>query len=65
MRRLTMEVLWVSLQKTIRTTAMFLLLLTGGIFSSYLLTRLGIPQAVSDFMTNLPLPPGRSWSSST
>ena len=49
--------LWVSLQKTIRTTAMFLLLLTGGIFSSYLMARLGIPQAVSDFMTNLPLPP--------
>ena len=57
MRRLTMEVLWISLQKTIRTTAMFLLLLTGGIFSSYLLARLGIPQAVSDVMTNLPLPP--------
>jgi C4-dicarboxylate transporter DctM subunit len=31
-------------------------LLTGGIFSSYLLTRLGIPQAVSEVMTNLPLP---------
>ena len=57
MRRLTMEVLWVSLQKTIRTTAMFLLLLTGGTFSSYLMARLGIPQAVSDFMTGLPLPP--------
>ena len=57
MRRLTMEVLWISLQKTIRTTAMFLLLLTGGVFSSYLMARLGIPQAVSDFMTNLPLPP--------
>jgi C4-dicarboxylate transporter DctM subunit len=57
MRRLNMQVLWVSLQKTIRTTAMFLLLLTGGIFSSYLLARLGIPQAVSDAMTNLPLPP--------
>jgi C4-dicarboxylate transporter DctM subunit len=57
MRRLTMEVLWISLQKTIRTTAMFLLLLTGGIFSSYLMARLGIPQTVSDFMTNLPLPP--------
>jgi C4-dicarboxylate transporter DctM subunit len=56
MRRLTMRVLWISLQKTIRTTAMFLLLLTGGIFSSYLLARLGIPQAVSDVMTNLPLP---------
>jgi C4-dicarboxylate transporter, DctM subunit len=57
MRRLSMSILWISLQKTIRTTAMFLLLLTGGIFSSYLLTRLGIPQAVSDVMTNLPLPP--------
>jgi C4-dicarboxylate transporter DctM subunit len=57
MRRLNMQVLWVSLQKTIRTTAMFLLLLTGGVFSSYLLARLGIPQAVSDFMTGLPLPP--------
>jgi C4-dicarboxylate transporter DctM subunit len=57
MRRLTMEVLWVSLQKTIRTTAMFLLLLIGGTFSSYLMARLGIPQAVSDFMTGLPLPP--------
>jgi C4-dicarboxylate transporter DctM subunit len=57
MRRLTIEVLWISLQKTIRTTAMFLLLLTGGIFSSYLMARLGIPQTVSDFMTNLPLPP--------
>jgi C4-dicarboxylate transporter DctM subunit len=56
MRRLTMGVLWISLQKTIRTTAMFLLLLTGGVFSSYLLARLGIPQAVSDFMTSLPLP---------
>ena len=51
------SMLWISLQKTIRTTAMFLLLLTGGIFSSYLLARLGIPQAVSDVMTNLPLPP--------
>jgi C4-dicarboxylate transporter DctM subunit len=56
MRRLTMRVLWVSLQKTVRTTAMFLLLLTGGIFSAYLLARLGIPQAVSDVLTNLPLP---------
>jgi len=56
MRRLTMPVLMQSLQKTIRTTAMFLLLLTGGLFSSYLLARLGIPQAMSDFLTGLPLP---------
>jgi C4-dicarboxylate transporter DctM subunit len=57
MRRLNGTVLWISLQRTIRTTAMFLLLLTGGVFSSYLLARLGIPQAVSDAMTSLPLPP--------
>ncbi len=57
MRRLTIAVLTRSLQKTIRTTAMFLLLLTGGLFSSYLLARLGIPQAMSDFLTGLPLPP--------
>ena len=56
MRRLNMKVLTQSLQKTIRTTAMFLLLLTGGLFSSYLLARLGIPQAMSDFLTGLPLP---------
>jgi C4-dicarboxylate transporter DctM subunit len=59
MRRLTFAVLASSLQKTIRTTAMFLLLLTGGLFSSYLLARLGIPQAMSDFLTGLPLP---SWA---
>ena len=59
MRRLTFAVLTHSLQKTIRTTAMFLLLLTGGLFSSYLLARLGIPQAMSDFLTGLPLP---SWA---
>ena len=56
MRRLSLSVLERSLQKTIRTTAMFLLLLTGGLFSSYLLARLGIPQAMSDFLTALPIP---------
>jgi len=56
MRRLSFTVLNRSLQKTVRTTAMFLLLLTGGLFSSYLLARLGIPQAMSDFLTGLPLP---------
>jgi C4-dicarboxylate transporter DctM subunit len=56
MRRLSMSVLAQSLQKTVRTTAMFLLLLTGGLFSSYLLARLGIPQAMSDLLTSLPLP---------
>jgi C4-dicarboxylate transporter DctM subunit len=46
-----------ALDRTIRTTAMFLLLLTGGLFSSFLLTRLGIPVAMSDWLTSLPVPP--------
>jgi C4-dicarboxylate transporter DctM subunit len=56
MRRLNLRILTQSLQRTVRTTAMFLLLLTGGLFSSYLLARLGIPQAMSDLLTSLPLP---------
>lgn len=59
MRRLTFDILNRSLQKTVRTTAMFLLLLIGGLFSSYLLAKVGIPQAMSDFLTSLPLP---SWA---
>jgi C4-dicarboxylate transporter DctM subunit len=51
-----LRILTQSLQRTVRTTAMFLLLLTGGLFSSYLLARLGIPQAMSDLLTSLPLP---------
>jgi C4-dicarboxylate transporter, DctM subunit len=56
MRKLSMKIMTQSLQRTIRTTAMFLLLLSGGLFSSYLLARLGIPQAMSDVLTSLPLP---------
>ena len=56
--RMQLNVLLQSLDRTIRTTAMFMLLLVGGLFSSFLLARLGIPQAMSDLLTQLPLP---SW----
>ena len=51
-----LSMLMTSLNKTIHTTAMFMLLLIGGLFSSFLLARLGIPQAMSDLLTCLPLP---------
>jgi C4-dicarboxylate transporter DctM subunit len=41
----------------VRTTGMFMLLLIGGIFSSFVLTRLGVPQELSNFLTNLNMPP--------
>ena len=45
------------LDGTVRTTAMFLLLFVGGLFSSFLLTRLGIPQGMSAFLTSFDIPP--------
>ena len=45
------------LDSTVRTTAMFLLLFIGGLFSSFLLTRLGIPQGMSAFLTSFDVPP--------
>jgi C4-dicarboxylate transporter DctM subunit len=54
--RMKLNTLMQSLDRTIRTTAMFMLLLIGGLFSSFLLARLGIPQAMSDLLTSLPLP---------
>ena len=52
---------WAVMQRmldgTVRTTAMFLLLFVGGLFSSFLLTRLGIPQGMSAFLTSFDVPP--------
>ena len=45
------------LDATVRTTAMFLLLFVGGLFSSFVLTRLGVPQGMSNFLTSLDVPP--------
>jgi C4-dicarboxylate transporter, DctM subunit len=41
----------------VRTTAMFMLLLIGGLFSSFVLTRLGVPQEMSVFLTSLDVAP--------
>jgi len=58
MRKLKLTALRRALDGTIRTTAMFMLLLIGGIFSSFVLTRLGVPQGLSAFLTGLDVP---SW----
>jgi C4-dicarboxylate transporter DctM subunit len=57
MRYLNWPVLRRILDNTVKTTAMFLLLLIGGLFSSFVLTRLGIPQGMSNFLTGLDMPP--------
>src|SRR5262245_27923444 len=57
MRYLTWGNLHQMLDSTVRTTAMFLLLFVGGLFSSFVLTRLGVPQGMSNFLTSLDVPP--------
>src|SRR5690606_38268925 len=56
-RRLSGSVFAAALDSTVRTTAMFLLLLIGGLFSSFALTRLGVPQQMSEFLTSLDVAP--------
>ncbi len=57
MRKLRAGAFWQALDRTVRTTAMFMLLLIGGIFSSFVLTRLGVPQGLSAFLTGLDVHP--------
>jgi C4-dicarboxylate transporter DctM subunit len=54
---LKLPMLMRTLDGTARTTAMFLLLLIGGLFSSFVLSRLGVPRGMSEFLTGLPVPP--------
>jgi C4-dicarboxylate transporter DctM subunit len=56
-RRLGFRTLAASFDGTVRTTAMFLLLLTSGLLVTFLLSRLGVPQAVAEWLSALPLPP--------
>ena len=42
---------------TVRTTAMFMLLLVGGLFSAFMLTRLGVPQGMANALVAIDLPP--------
>lgn len=57
MRKLDMRRFSAALDGTVRTTAMFMLLLIGGLFSSFVLTRLGVPQQMSVFLTSLDVAP--------
>jgi C4-dicarboxylate transporter DctM subunit len=45
------------LNNTVRTTAMFVLLIIGGLFSAFVLTRLGVPQATAQLLIGLDVPP--------
>ncbi len=55
--RLRFALLAAALDRTVRTTAMFMLLLVGGLFSSFVLTRLGVPQGMSELLTSLHVRP--------
>ena len=57
MRRFDFGRLSLALDGTVRTTSMFLLLLIGGLFSSFALTRLGVPREMSLFLTSLDVAP--------
>lgn len=57
LRKLNKRIFAAALDGTVRTTAMFMLLLIGGLFSSFALTRLGVPQQMSIFLTSLDVAP--------
>jgi len=57
MGRMRLRLLKTSLDATVKTTAMFLLLLIGGLFSSFVLARLGVPQGMSEMLTSLSAQP--------
>lgn len=49
--------MWRALSSTAQTTAMFLLLVIGGLFVAFMLNVLGVPQGLADLLTGLTLPP--------
>ena len=55
-RALSRDIIGRILGNTVRTTAMFMLLLIGGLFSAYLLARLGVPQGMAGVLVGLDLP---------
>lgn len=56
-RKLNSEIIGKIFGNTVRTTAMFMLLLIGGLFSAFMLTRLGVPQGMAKALIALDLPP--------
>jgi C4-dicarboxylate transporter DctM subunit len=55
-RHLTWRILRDAFDSTVRTTAMFTLLLLGGLFVSFVMARLGIPQGMSEVLRGAALP---------
>ncbi len=45
------------LNTTVRTTAMFILLIVAGLFSAFVLARLGVPQSTAKLLLGLDVPP--------
>jgi C4-dicarboxylate transporter DctM subunit len=57
LRRFTSHTYFHVLLRSVKTTAVFLLLLIGGLYASFVLTRLGIPQGLAAFLTGLDVEP--------
>lgn len=55
-RNLTWRMLIKAFDNTVRTSAMFTLLLVGGLFVSFVMARLGIPQGMSEALSSFALP---------
>ena len=51
------QVLTRILSNTARTTAMFILLIVGGLFSAFVLARLGVPQSTARLIVEAKVPP--------
>jgi C4-dicarboxylate transporter DctM subunit len=56
-RRLTWAGFSRSILGCVKTTSMLMLLLVSGLFASFVLTRLGVPQSFATFLTSLPVSP--------
>jgi C4-dicarboxylate transporter, DctM subunit len=56
-RRLTWAGFSRSILGCVKTTSMLMLLLVSGLFASFALTRLGVPQGFATFLTSLPVSP--------
>jgi len=56
-RRLTWSGFSRSIIGCVKTTSMLMLLLISGLFASFALTRLGVPQGFASFLTSLPVSP--------
>lgn len=56
MRQLSLKKFSTVLSNTVKTTGMFFLLVIGGMFSSFILTRLRVPQGMAEFILSLEIP---------